>query len=139
MAAPALEDTAALAPGDEDVLSALRTEVPEEDSPFDPEAQACLFVRLHAVDAAGTALRPLARQRCRVQGPVPGDAVSLELTTDADGELLLDGCPSGAYLILAGAQSCQVHTLFPSDLEQDTEPFLAAFPPAAAVPEAGAP
>lgn len=101
--------------------------IPEEDSPFDPESQACLFVRVHVLEsgATGVGFRPLPDVPCRLRGPLPGSAISIELPTDGEGELLLEGCPEGCYLLSAEGQDCLVHTLLPLDLEEEPAPFRA--------------
>lgn len=101
--------------------------IPEEDSPFDPESQACLFVRVHVLDedARGAGFRPLPGVPCRLRGPLPGAAISIELPTDGEGELLLEGCPEGSYLLSAEGKQCLVHTLLPLDLEEEPVPFRA--------------
>jgi hypothetical protein len=106
---------------DLDALGGEGAAIPEEDSPFDPSSQACLFVRVHVLDGGG--FRPLAGVLCRLRGPLPGAALSVELPTDGEGELLLEGCPEGAYLLLAQGQQCLVHTLLPIDLEEEPVPF----------------
>lgn len=101
--------------------------IPEEDSPFDPQSQACLFVRVHVLDgdAAGAGFRPLPGEPCHLRGPLPGAAISIELPTDTEGELVLEGCPEGSYLLSAAGQQCLVHTLMPLDLEEEAAPYRA--------------
>lgn len=105
--------------------------IPEEDSPFDPQSQACLFVRVHVLvhvldgDEAGAGFRPLPGVPCQLRGPLPGAAISIELPTDAEGELVLEGCPEGSYLLSAEGKQCLVHTLLPLDLEEEAAPYRA--------------
>ena len=101
--------------------------IPEEDSPFDPASQACLFVRVHVLDgsAADAGFRTLPGVPCRLRGPLPGAAISIELPTDGEGELQLEGCPEGSYLLSAEGQQCLVHTLLPLDLEEEAVPYRA--------------
>lgn len=114
--------------------------LPEEDSPYTTAGDGGALLYLRLLDADW---RPRGGVACRVRGPVgdrpdragfttdfaTGPALDTESTSDAEGVLLLDGCPAGRYELHCGGAAVQVHTLRQADLTADSEPYRIVLAP----------
>jgi hypothetical protein len=89
-------------------------ELDEERSPLDAslEEQVMIFVQL--VDRG---LKPLTGVQVELRGD--GLPEPRQLVTDAQGELLVEDCGPGSYVLLAAGKQVLVHTLSQADLEAD--------------------
>ena len=100
-----------------------RSALPEDEeySPFDAGDwdAPLLFVRV---------LDPALAPRRHFPVDVIGTSGRYAVVTDGDGVLFLDGCDPGAYVLSAfpkeGARSAPAHTLFHSDLREDSDPYV---------------
>lgn len=105
--------------------------LPEEDSPASQALEDAALLYLQLVDAA---LVPRGRVGCRIRGPLTllgggrlespdAAAIDLRIESDEDGVLIYDGCPAGVYELTCDATRYLIHTLRPSDLFVDREPY----------------
>lgn len=117
-----------------DPLWAETAPVPEQDSPRSAAATDCDVLYLRLLSAQRT---PLSRCIVRIRGPQPagrsaagGDAsasVDTVCVSDDTGTLWLEGCEPGAYVVESAGQQALVHSLAPTDLETDDQPYTVLF------------
>lgn len=93
--------------------------LPEEDSPWSPQAESGVMLYVRLCDSA---LAPRAATACRIEGPRERPEIDLSLRSDADGVLLLDGCPPGVYELTCEGPRFEIRTIRASDLLPDGEP-----------------
>ena len=92
----------------------------EDESPLDLEQEAVPVAELLYVRIVDERMQPLAGLAVELEGA----GLKQSAVTDDQGALLLDGCPAGAYTLLARGITRSVHTLTHQDLERSPIPFL---------------
>lgn len=112
-------------PMDEDLEAALRgpeaEQLDEETAPLDPQTAERTILYVQILDAQQPEPSPIVGAEIEVSGE--GLAEPRQLSSDGQGEILIEDCGPGVYTLRWGERQGRVHTLSDDDLGLDTSAY----------------